>query len=89
MLFFLEIFLNYLRVAKVKTETTTIQKPINFSTFSMASKETKESAEPVQSVWDMFVWIVSNVPWWVVKFIDWIYTVITAFIIRLVSRGSL
>lgn len=55
----------------------------------MASKETKESVEPVQSVWDMFVWIVSNVPWWVVKFIDWIYTVITAFIIRLVSRGSL
>lgn len=73
----------------MKTETTTNQKPINFSTFSMASKETKEYVEPVQSVWDMFVWIVSNVPWWVVKFIDWIYTVITAFIIRLVSRGSL
>lgn len=73
----------------MKTETTTNQKPINFSTFSMASKETKEYVEPVQSVWDMFVWIVSNVPWWVVKFIDWIYTVITALIIRLVSRGSL
>lgn len=40
----------------------------------------------MSSIWDMIIYLISNVPWWIIKFIDWLYTLITAFIIRLISR---
>lgn len=58
----------------------------------MASNTTqaKESdPQPVQSVWEVLVWLLTSIPWWIVKFVDWIYTVITAIIIRLFSKGSM
>lgn len=40
---------------------------------------------PLKSVWDMIKYLISNVPWWTIKFIDWLYTLVTAIIIKLIS----
>ncbi len=42
--------------------------------------------QPLNNVWDMIKWLIINIPWWIIKFIDWLYTLVTAIIIRLVSR---
>jgi hypothetical protein len=50
------------------------------------NKINKVVVAPATSMWDMLVYLIKNVPWWIVKTIDWIYTLITAIIIKLVSR---
>ncbi len=50
------------------------------------NKINKVVVAPVTSMWDMLIYLIKNVPWWIVKTIDWIYTLVTAIIIKLVSR---
>lgn len=54
----------------------------NASADKTAAPKPKKSESPWDIVWD----IIKSVPWWIVKFIDWTYTVITAILIYFVSK---
>lgn len=35
--------------------------------------------------WSFVLYILKSLPWWIIKFIDWVYTVITATIVYLLT----
>jgi hypothetical protein len=58
-------------MAKKKSKSKS-QKPI---------PQNEDDSDPWQAVFD----IIKNIPWWIIKFVDWVFTVITAFLVYLVS----
>lgn len=35
--------------------------------------------------WEFVWYIIKSIPWWIIKFVDWVYTCITAIIIYLLT----
>jgi len=68
---------------KSKKKTT---KQINNKKSKKSSKQinnnvSKKNNDP----WSFVLYVLKSLPWWVIKFIDWIYTLITATIVYLLT----